>query len=140
MVLVLFFVSELLTDSDTLIPDQILQTVALFSSSGDDSGLVLVLALRVHVVRFAVLVLAGLLGATVGRGGCHPLELYEQGLQAGYTTDSDGDEVFDDGPDHEIGEAPDVVDGSKEAVKVEGANDCGGTCTVRFLLVQFFST
>ena len=137
MVLVLFLVSELLTDGNTLIPDQILQAVAFFSSSGDDSGLVLVLALRVHIVGLAVLVLASLLGAAVGRGWCHPLELYEQRLQTGYTTDSDGDEVFDDRPNHEIREAPDVVDGSKEAVKVEGANDCCGTCTVRFLLVQF---
>jgi hypothetical protein len=136
MVLVLFLVSELLTDGNTLIPDQILQAVALFSSSGDDPGLVLVLALRVHVVGLAVLVLASLLGAAVGRGGGHPLELYEQRLQAGNTADSDGDEVFDNRPNHEVGEAPDVVNGSKEAVKVEGANDCCGTCTVRFLLVQ----
>lgn len=137
MVLVLFFVSELLTDGDTLIPDQILQAVALFSSSGDDSGLVLVLALRVHVVGLAVLVLAGLLRAAVRGGGCHPLELYEQRLQAGNTADSDGDKVLNDGPNHEIGEAPDVILGGKEAVEVEGANDGGGTCTVGFLLVQF---
>jgi len=39
---------------------------------------------------------------------------------------------FDDGPDHKVGEAPDVVHGGEEAVEVEGANDCCGTCTVRF--------
>ena len=67
MVLILLFVSELLSHSDTLFPDQILQTVALFGGSSDDSGLILVPALRVHVVRFAVLVIAGLLVAA-GRG------------------------------------------------------------------------
>ena len=80
MVLVLFFGSELLTDGDTLFSDQILHAVTLDIGSGDDSSLVLALVLRVHVLRLAVLVLASLLGAAVGRGGCHPLEADEQRL------------------------------------------------------------
>lgn len=68
MILILLFMPELLSHSDTLFPDQILQAIALLSSSSDDSSLVLVSALSVHVVRFAVLVVASLLVAT-GRGG-----------------------------------------------------------------------
>lgn len=132
MVLILLLVSEFLTDDNALLSDQILHAVAFLSNGGDDSGLVLASALRVHVVGFAILVVASLLaGATVGRHGCHPLEAHEEGLQAGNTADSDGDEVFDDGPDHQVGEAPDVIDGCKEAVEVEGANNGSCTCTIR---------
>lgn len=70
MVLILFLMSELLTDGDTLFSNQIFHTIALLGRSSDDSSLVLVLAvvvLRVHVVRFTVLVFTSLLGAAVGR-------------------------------------------------------------------------
>lgn len=135
MVFILLFMSELLADDDAFLSDQIFQTVTLFGNSGGDGpSLVLVLALRVHVVRFAVLVLASPFSRA---GGCrgYPLEADEQGLQAGNTADSDGDEVFDDGPNHEVGEAPDVVNSGKEAIEVEGADNSSGTSTAGALSV-----
>jgi len=68
MILVLLLMSKLLGHSNALFPDQILQAITFLGSSCDDSSLVLVSALSVHVVRLAVLVLAGLLVAA-GRGG-----------------------------------------------------------------------
>lgn len=133
MILILLFVSELLTDDNAFLSDQILHAVALLGNSGGDgSSLVLVLALVVHVVGLAVLVLAGPLSrATVRRSRCYPLEADEQGLQAGNTANGDGDEIFDDGPNHKVGETPDIIDGGEEAVEVEGADNSSGTSTVR---------
>jgi len=94
MVLILFLMSKLLTDSNALFSNQILHTITLFSSGSDDSSLVLVLAvvvLRVHVVRFTVLVFAGLLGAAIGGCRCHPLEADEERLQTGHATNGNSD-------------------------------------------------
>lgn len=88
-----------------------------------------------HVVTFAVLVLASPLS---GAGGCrcYPLKADEQGLQAGDTANGDGDEIFNDGPNHEVGEAPDVVNSGKEAIEVEGADNGSGTGTAGALSVD----
>lgn len=59
MVLILLFMSKLLADNNAFLSDQIFQTITLFgNSSCDGPSLVLVLARGVHMIRFAVLVIA----------------------------------------------------------------------------------
>lgn len=79
MVLILLLVSEFLTDDNALLSDQILHAVALFGNgSCNGPSLVLVLALGVHIVGLAVLVVSSSLSrAAVRRCRCHPLEADE---------------------------------------------------------------
>ena len=77
MILILLFMSELLTDNNAFLSNQILHAITLFGNiGGDGPSLVLVLALGVHVVRFAVVVFASSLAGSRGPGG-HPLEANE---------------------------------------------------------------